>query len=70
MDEQQVEQLIKLTKRLGNVRNELGLFYMNTAVEKSAGLAEDMMDEVRWLWKKSLDSFSGGIRAFEALDDR
>ena len=70
MDEQQVEQLIKLTKRLGNVRNELGLFYMNTAVEKSAGLAEDMMDEVRELWKKSLDSFSGGIRAFEALDDR
>ena len=68
-DENQVDQLVELTRRLGNIRNELGVVYMNTAVEKCAGATESSND-VQEMWKKSLDYFNGGIRAFQALDDR
>ena len=66
-DSRQVEQLVIVTRRLGNIRNELGMFYMNTAVTTTTG-ADDVKLET--LWKKSLESFSTGIRAFEAVDDR
>ena len=64
-----MDQLVELTKRLGNVRNELGLFYMNCGVEKSRGTRE-IGSEVQELWNKSLEYFNRGIRAFQALDDR
>ena len=66
-DSRQLENLVTLTRRLGNIRNELGMFFMNTAVDMSAG-AEDVIPDA--LWKKSLESFRAGIRAFEAVTDR
>ena len=66
-DSRQLENLVTLTRRLGNIRNELGMFYMNTAVNMSAG-ADDVIPDA--LWKKSLEAFIAGIRAFEAVTDR
>ncbi|XP_028414584.1 erythroid differentiation-related factor 1-like [Dendronephthya gigantea] len=66
-DSCQIERLVTVTRRLGNIRNELGMLYMNTAVDMSVG-ANDETPEL--YWKKSLDAFSAGIRAFEAVDDR
>ena len=56
-----------MTRRLGNIRNELGMLYMNTAVSTSADADVVILET---FWKKSLESFSSGIRAFEAVDDR
>ena len=66
-DSRQVEHLVTVTRRLGNIRNELGMFYMNTAVNMTTA-GDDVIPEA--LWKKSLDYFNAGIRAFEAVDDR
>ena len=60
-----VEYLVSVTRKLGYVRNELGLFHMNTAVNTTVA-----SNEIQEILKKSLDAFTAGIRAFEAVDDR
>ncbi|XP_029376713.1 erythroid differentiation-related factor 1 isoform X2 [Echeneis naucrates] len=65
------DQLAQVLKRLGNIRNEMGVFYMNQAaamqtekeVKKSVSIAEQE------LWKKSFSFFEKGMRDFEAIED-
>ncbi|KAM5240662.1 erythroid differentiation-related factor 1 isoform 2-T2 [Hipposideros larvatus] len=65
------EHYVQVLKRMGNVRNEIGVFYMNQAaalqservVSKSVSTAEQQ------LWKKSFSCFEKGIHNFESIDD-
>ncbi|XP_072246949.1 erythroid differentiation-related factor 1 isoform X1 [Leuresthes tenuis] len=65
------DQLSQVLKRLGNIRNEMGVFYMNQAaamqtekeVKKSVSAAEQE------LWKKSFAFFEKGMKDFEAIRD-
>uniref|UniRef100_A0A4W6DL28 Erythroid differentiation regulatory factor 1 n=1 Tax=Lates calcarifer TaxID=8187 RepID=A0A4W6DL28_LATCA len=58
-------------KRLGNIRNEMGVYYMNQSaamqteeeVKKSVSVAEQEM------WKKSFAFFEKGMKDFEAIGD-
>uniref|UniRef100_A0A8C2KVC6 Erythroid differentiation regulatory factor 1 n=1 Tax=Cyprinus carpio TaxID=7962 RepID=A0A8C2KVC6_CYPCA len=68
------EQLGQVLKRLGNIRNEMGVFYMNQA---AAMQAEKQGGEVRRsvcmaeqeLWKKSFSCFEKGMQDFNAISD-
>nr|XP_019597768.1 PREDICTED: erythroid differentiation-related factor 1 isoform X2 [Rhinolophus sinicus] len=68
---QNPEHYVQVLKRMGNVRNEIGVFYMNQAaalqservVSKSVSTAEQQ------LWKKSFSCFEKGIHNFESIDD-
>uniref|UniRef100_A0A3B4YFC4 Erythroid differentiation regulatory factor 1 n=1 Tax=Seriola lalandi dorsalis TaxID=1841481 RepID=A0A3B4YFC4_SERLL len=65
------DQLAQVLKRLGNIRNEMGVYYMNQAAamqtekeaKKSVSVAEQEM------WKKSFAFFEKGMRDFEAIAD-
>ncbi|XP_039995615.1 erythroid differentiation-related factor 1 [Xiphias gladius] len=65
------DQLGQVLKRLGNIRNEMGVYYMNQAaamqtekeVKKSVSVAEQEM------WKKSFAFFEKGMKDFEAIRD-
>ncbi|KAM6922228.1 erythroid differentiation-related factor 1 isoform 2-T2 [Lycodopsis pacificus] len=65
------DQLAQVLKRLGNIRNEMGVYYMNQAaamqtekeVKKSVSIAEQEM------WKKSFAFFEKGMKDFEAIGD-
>ncbi|KAJ8013964.1 hypothetical protein DPEC_G00035320 [Dallia pectoralis] len=65
------DQLAQVLKRLGNIRNEIGVFYMNQAaamqtekeVKKAVSVAEQEM------WKKSFSCFERGMKDFEAIKD-
>ena len=58
-----------MTARLGNVRNELGVFYMNlaTALVKTYG---EPTHEEQDMWKKSYQYFEKGIEAFSVINDK
>ena len=58
-----------ITKRLGNVKNELGVLYMNKAAALIDSGAEPSLEE-RELWKKSFSNFDRGIRTFDIIEDR
>ncbi|XP_012579285.1 PREDICTED: erythroid differentiation-related factor 1 isoform X3 [Condylura cristata] len=68
---QNPEHYIQVLKRMGNIRNEIGVFYMNQAaalqservVSKSVSAAEQQ------LWKKSFSCFEKGIHNFESIED-
>ncbi|XP_054975276.1 erythroid differentiation-related factor 1 isoform X2 [Sorex araneus] len=68
---QNPEQYVQILKRMGNIRNEIGVFYMNQAaalqgervVSKSVSAAEQQ------LWKKSFSCFEKGIHNFESIAD-
>ncbi|XP_068957840.1 erythroid differentiation-related factor 1 isoform X4 [Petaurus breviceps papuanus] len=68
---QNPEHYIQVLKRMGNIRNEIGVFYMNQAAaiqtervgNKSVSAAEQQ------LWKKSFSCFEKGIHNFESIDD-
>lgn len=65
------EQLAQVLRRLGNIRNEMGVYYMNQAaamqtekeVNRSVAVAEQE------LWKKSFAFFEKGMKDFEAIGD-
>ncbi|KAF7665871.1 hypothetical protein LDENG_00131110 [Lucifuga dentata] len=65
------DQLAQVLKRLGNIRNEMGVYYMNQAaamqnekeVKRSVSVAEQE------LWKKSFAFFEKGMKDFEAIGD-
>jgi len=61
--------MVDITKRLGNVKNELGVLYMNKAAGLIDSGAEPSFEE-RELWKKSFSNFESGIRTFDVIDDR
>ncbi|XP_061915162.1 erythroid differentiation-related factor 1-like isoform X2 [Entelurus aequoreus] len=64
------DQLAQVLKRLGNIRNEMGVYYMNQSaamqtekVKTSVSVAEQDM------WKKSFAFFEKGMKDFEAIGD-
>ncbi|XP_048406831.1 erythroid differentiation-related factor 1 isoform X3 [Stegostoma tigrinum] len=66
-----IEQLTQVLKRLGNSRNEVGVFYMNQAAtvqtEGTASKGITMIEQE--LWKKSFSYFEKGIQDFETIED-
>ncbi|XP_060943592.1 erythroid differentiation-related factor 1 isoform X1 [Limanda limanda] len=71
LKDQESDQLAQVLRRLGNIRNEMGVYYMNMAaamqtekeVKKSVSVAEQEM------WKKSFSYFEKGMKDFEAIRD-
>ncbi|KAM4598994.1 LOW QUALITY PROTEIN: erythroid differentiation-related factor 1 [Fundulus diaphanus] len=71
LKDQSSDQLPQVLKRLGNIRNEMGVYYMNQAAamqtekqgKKSVSAAEQD------LWKKSFSFFEKGMKDFEAIRD-
>ncbi|XP_029031615.1 erythroid differentiation-related factor 1 isoform X2 [Betta splendens] len=71
LKDQAPDQLAQVRKRLGNIRNEMGVYYMNQAAamqteneeKKSVSTAEQE------LWKKSFSFFEKGMQDFEAIRD-
>ncbi|KAM3606022.1 uncharacterized protein V6R79_009484 [Siganus canaliculatus] len=66
-----MDQLDQVLKRLGNIRNEMGVFYMNQAAamqtEKEAKKSVSIVEQE--LWKKSFAFFEKGMKDFEAIGD-
>ncbi|EDL17765.1 RIKEN cDNA 2700050L05, isoform CRA_a [Mus musculus] len=60
---QNPEHYVQVLKRMGNIRNEIGVFYMNQA----AALQGERVEQQ--LWKKSFSCFEKGIHNFESIDD-
>ncbi|XP_064465942.1 erythroid differentiation-related factor 1-like [Ornithodoros turicata] len=58
----------RLTRRLGNISNELGVFYMNQAARIFNEL-EYSNEQVEHLWAKSQECLERGVEAFEMLND-
>ncbi|KAL0964477.1 hypothetical protein UPYG_G00324380 [Umbra pygmaea] len=65
------EQLAQVLKRLGNIRNEIGVFYMNQAAamqtEKEVKTTVSVAEQE--IWKKSFSCFEKGMKDFEAIQD-
>ncbi|KAL4640951.1 erythroid differentiation-related factor 1 isoform X3 [Arapaima gigas] len=65
------EQLGQVLKRLGNIRNEMGVFYMNQAAamqsEKEENKAVSAAEQE--MWKKSFSCFEKGLKDFESIGD-
>ncbi|KAM6915799.1 erythroid differentiation-related factor 1 [Xenentodon cancila] len=65
------DQLSQVLKRLGNIRNEMGVYYMNQAAaaqtEKEAKSPVSTAEQE--LWKKSFSFFEKGMKDFEAIRD-
>ncbi|XP_006630579.2 erythroid differentiation-related factor 1 [Lepisosteus oculatus] len=71
LKERNLEQLNQVLKRLGNIRNEMGVFYMNQAAavqtERAVNRAVSAVEQE--LWKKSFSCFEKGMKDFEAIGD-
>lgn len=63
------EHVNTFTRRLGNAKNELGVFYMNQAASLMETGTEPSNRE-RKLWEKSISYFDSGIHIFEVIQDR
>ncbi|KFP85822.1 Erythroid differentiation-related factor 1, partial [Apaloderma vittatum] len=68
---QNPEQHIQVLKRMGNIRNEIGVFYMNqaAAVQTERVGNKNVSTTEQQLWKKSFSCFEEGIQNFESIDD-
>ncbi|XP_029886615.1 erythroid differentiation-related factor 1 isoform X3 [Aquila chrysaetos chrysaetos] len=68
---QNPEQHIQVLKRMGNIRNEIGVFYMNqaAAVQTERLVSKNVSTTEQQLWKKSFSCFEEGIQNFESIDD-
>ncbi|NXH84848.1 EDRF1 factor, partial [Edolisoma coerulescens] len=68
---QNPEQHIQVLKRMGNIRNEIGVFYMNqaAAVQTERVGDKNVSTTEQQLWKKSFSCFEEGIQNFESIDD-
>ncbi|XP_022247753.1 erythroid differentiation-related factor 1-like [Limulus polyphemus] len=58
----------RLTKRLGNICNELGVFHMNQAIQQWEETG-DTSENVTELFNKSFKFLQQGITAFESVSD-
>ncbi|KAM6444086.1 erythroid differentiation-related factor 1 isoform 5-T5 [Liasis olivaceus] len=69
--EQNPEQYTQVVKRMGNIQNEIGVFYMNQAAALQSERVESKMvsSAEQQLWKKSFSFFEKGIQNFESIDD-
>ncbi|KFQ55210.1 Erythroid differentiation-related factor 1, partial [Nestor notabilis] len=68
---QNPEQHVQVLKRMGNIRNEIGVFYMNqaAAVQTERMGNKTVSTTEQQLWKKSFSCFEEGIQNFESIDD-
>ncbi|KAM4702818.1 erythroid differentiation-related factor 1 [Rhinophrynus dorsalis] len=68
---QNPEQQMQVLKRLGNIRNEIGVFYMNqaAAIQSERSSSKSVSSAEQDLWKKSFSSFEKGIVNFESIKD-
>ncbi|XP_059803689.1 erythroid differentiation-related factor 1 isoform X1 [Hypanus sabinus] len=66
-----MEQHMQVLKRLGNSRNEIGVYYMNQAAAiQTEGTARKSITALEQeLWKKSFSYFEKGIQDFETIED-
>ncbi|XP_018414404.1 PREDICTED: erythroid differentiation-related factor 1 [Nanorana parkeri] len=71
LQDQNPDQKTQVLKRLGNIRNEIGVFFMNKAAalqsERTGG--KSVSNAEQDLWKKSYSSFEKGIANFESIQD-
>ncbi|XP_053306912.1 erythroid differentiation-related factor 1 isoform X1 [Spea bombifrons] len=71
LQNQSPDQHTQVMKRLGNIRNEIGVFYMNQAAalqsERMGNKAVSSAEQD--LWKKSFSCFEKGILNFESIRD-
>uniref|UniRef100_A0A3B3D8N9 Erythroid differentiation regulatory factor 1 n=1 Tax=Oryzias melastigma TaxID=30732 RepID=A0A3B3D8N9_ORYME len=72
LKEENSDQLPQLLKRLGNIRNEMGVFYMNqaAALQTEKEMKKPVSTAEQELWKKSFSFFEKGIGDFEAIGDK
>ncbi|XP_072095522.1 erythroid differentiation-related factor 1 isoform X2 [Mobula birostris] len=66
-----VEQHMQVLKRLGNSRNEIGVYYMNqaAAIQTEGAASKSITALEQELWKKSFSYFEKGIQDFETIED-
>ncbi|CAF0756223.1 unnamed protein product [Adineta ricciae] len=69
LGEYEKERLRVLMKRLGNVRNEMGVYWMNRCAQAIKTCDQDGTKEIKELFRKSFESFDAGIQAFEKIHD-
>uniref|UniRef100_A0A8B9TTD6 Erythroid differentiation regulatory factor 1 n=1 Tax=Anas platyrhynchos TaxID=8839 RepID=A0A8B9TTD6_ANAPL len=71
LKKQNPEQHVQVLKRMGNIRNEIGVFYMNqaAAVQTERVVSKNVSTTEQQLWKKSFSCFEKGIQNFESIDD-
>ncbi|UJR21959.1 hypothetical protein I4U23_025027 [Adineta vaga] len=58
-----------LTKRFGNVRNEMGVYWMNKCAQAVKNIDHEAAKEIKDQFRKSFESFDAGIQAFEKIND-
>ncbi|KAM7385459.1 hypothetical protein PAMP_001542 [Pampus punctatissimus] len=66
------DQLAQVLKRLGNIRNEMGVFYMNqsAAMQTEKEVKKSVVSGAEQeMWKKSFAFFEKGMKDFEAIRD-
>ncbi|XP_060624598.2 erythroid differentiation-related factor 1 isoform X2 [Anolis sagrei] len=65
------EQYMQVVKRMGNIQNEIGVFYMNQAAALQSERVENKTVSAaeQQLWRKSFSFFEKGIQNFESIDD-
>ncbi|XP_032738000.1 erythroid differentiation-related factor 1 isoform X4 [Lontra canadensis] len=68
---QNPEHYVQVLKRMGNIRNEIGVFYMNqaAALQSERVVSKSVSSAEQQLWKKSFSCFEKGIHNFESIDD-
>ncbi|XP_039093835.1 erythroid differentiation-related factor 1 isoform X4 [Hyaena hyaena] len=68
---QNPEHYVQVLKRMGNIRNEIGVFYMNqaAALQSERAVSKSVSTAEQQLWKKSFSCFEKGIHNFESIDD-
>uniref|UniRef100_F7A6W7 Erythroid differentiation regulatory factor 1 n=1 Tax=Monodelphis domestica TaxID=13616 RepID=F7A6W7_MONDO len=68
---QNPEHYVQVLKRMGNIRNEMGVFYMNqaAAIQTERAVSRSVSAAEQQLWKKSFSCFEKGIHNFESIDD-
>ncbi|KAB0346231.1 hypothetical protein FD754_011088 [Muntiacus muntjak] len=68
---QNPEHYVQVLKRMGNIRNEIGVFYMNqaAALQSERIVSKTVSTAEQQLWKKSFSCFEKGIHNFESIDD-
>ncbi|XP_074088294.1 erythroid differentiation-related factor 1 isoform X4 [Macrotis lagotis] len=68
---QNPEHYVQVLKRMGNIRNEIGVFYMNqaAAIQSERAVSKTVSAAEQQLWKKSFSCFEKGILNFESIND-
>ncbi|KAM8924402.1 erythroid differentiation-related factor 1 [Pelodytes ibericus] len=71
LQKQNPDQHTQVLKRLGNIRNEIGVYYMNkaAAMQTERLATKGVSSAEQDLWKKSFSCFEKGIHNFESIED-